>query len=146
MTVFGGKTGPCAWALVRGKNTEAMADTFMANLEQTVNEVAAGGVILDVLHDVEMPSATQRRRIVEVIKSAPNVKLVAGHAIVLNSPMGRGLITAINWAVPPVFAEKLFPNPASALEWLTELNPAVDGRAVLTAMTKADAEFPHLRW
>ena len=103
-------------------------------------------LILDITHDVPMPTAVQRKRITEIIGNAANTRLLAGHALVVNSPVGRGALTAINWVVRPKFDEKVFGNPKDAVAWLVERNPALDGAALLGDLSRAVPELAKLRW
>lgn len=118
----------------------------MAYLRKVVCFPVRGQLVVDFLHDVPMPTPLQRRRLVDVLKSSDKLHLVAGHALVVNSTFGRGLLTAINWVVRPPFEEQLFAAPEPALRWLEQQNPAFDSRQLLQDVRRASPEFKSLKW
>ena len=146
MAFYRGKVGPCFWAMVIGELDDATVGVFVENLTAVVDTITQGEVVLDVLFDVPMPSPVQRRKIVTALRGAAALEVTSGHALAINSPIGRGLLTAINWTVRPPYPEKIFSRPADAAAWLHELEPAVDPEAVLTDMGRVAPEFRVLRW
>ena len=129
-----------------GRFSDEDVEGFLSHLREAVANLGPGELILDVTHDVPMPTPVQRRRITEIIGKAPNTHLLAGHALVVNSPVGRGALTAINWVVRPKFEEKIFGNPQDAVAWLAQRNPALDGAALLRELARAVPELATLRW
>lgn len=105
-------------------------------------------VVLTVLNGAPMPSVTRRRRLTETISSAQanGGYLFAGHAVVTNNSVTRGLLTALNWVVKPKYDERVFKAPAPALEWLTPRCPALQPSAVVADLNRANPEFDFLRW
>lgn len=146
MTLVTGRTGPCAWSVIQGSITEAKMEAFTAYLRDVADKIAPGQVVLDILRDVSMPTPVQRRQIVDTLNASPKLELVAGHALVINSMMGRGLLTAINWVVKPPFEEKLCADPAEALKWLQSRNDAIDAGDILRDIRSAVPEFDQFTW
>lgn len=146
MTLYSGDAGPCAWSLIHGDLDEPTIEAFLTYLRGLAQHAVPGQLVLDMCFDIPMPTPVQRRRIVEVLQSSPKLELVAGHALVINSTIGRGLITAINWVVRPPFEEKLFSRPEQAFEWLAERNPSFDGDRLLRSVRAAHPDFDRLRW
>lgn len=146
MTVYSGHVGPCAWSVVQGALDDETIEGFLSYLRGVADDAAPGQLVLDMCHDLPMPTPVQRRRIIEVLNGSKKLDLVAGHALVVNSTIGRGLLTAINWVVTPRFEEKLFARPDQAFEWLAERNPAFDADALLAAVRAAHPGFDQLRW
>lgn len=103
-------------------------------------------LVLDITHEMPMPTAVQRRRIVEVLSSVPDLSFIAGHALVVTSTVGRGLLTAINWVVRPGFDEKVFSNPQEALPWLVQRNSAFDPDRFMQTLRAAVPELDTLQW
>lgn len=146
MAVFTGKAGVCHWALVRGGFDDDAASTFIAHLRHVSASVQEGQLVLDLLHDIPMPTALQRRQIVDVLQSSGRLHLVRGHALVSNAAIGRGVLTAVTWVVRPPFEEKVFSNPDDAMAWMKERNPAFDPVALTESIRRAFADFERLRW
>lgn len=129
-----------------GKFSDSDVERFLAHLRDAVAHLEKGDLILDITHDMPMPTAVQRKRITEIIGGAARTDLLAGHALVVNSPVGRGALTAINWVVRPRFDEKIFGDPKHAVAWLAERNPALDAQALLGDLARAVPALASLRW
>lgn len=136
----------CHWALVRGGFDDDAASTFIAHLRHMSANVQEGQLVLDLLHDIPMPTALQRRQIVEVLQRSDRLHLVRGHALVSNAAIGRGVLTAVNWVLRPPFEEKVFSKPDDAMGWLKERNSAFDSVALTASIRRAFADFERLRW
>lgn len=146
MSVVTGRTGACAWSVVQGNITEAKVALFTAYLRDVADKIVPGQVVLDIVQDVPMPTPVQRRQIVDTLNGSPKLELVAGHALVINSMMGRGLLTAINWIVKPPFEEKLFADPMEALRWLQSRNDELCADDILSDIRSAVPEFDQFTW
>jgi len=146
VTICSGHVGPCAWSVVEGALDEETIERFLRYLRGVADDAVEGQLVLDMCHDLPMPTPVQRRRIIEVLNGSTKLDRVAGHALVINSTIGRGLLTAINWVVTPRFEERLFARPEQAFEWLEERNPSLDRVGVLQAVRAAHPHFDALRW
>lgn len=125
MTHWFGRFGPVSWSVVSGNVTPDVFDAFCDHLEALAKRQDPGQLVLDIFHDISRPTAIQRQRAANILANAPNLKLVAGHAFVTNSVVGRGALTAINWMFKKEFPERVFPNPPDAMAWLAQQNPAL---------------------
>ncbi|MEZ4231044.1 MAG: hypothetical protein R3B89_17850 [Polyangiaceae bacterium] len=103
-------------------------------------------VVLDVCYDIPLPKPMHRKLIADAVESIPDKSHVAGHALVSNSTVAQGVLTAINWFVKPDFPEKVFGDPAAALAWLNAQLPSLSPRRVLDAISRDVPEFDRLRW
>lgn len=146
MPLHTGSVGPCRWSLVQGNFGEEETTGFYAYLREMVRTVRPQQLVLDIAYDTPMPSPLQRRQIIEILSSSPDLGLVAGHALVMNTTLGRGLLTAINWVVRPPFEEQVFSEPSAAMRWLKERNPALDLEALRRDILRACPGFDALRW
>lgn len=146
MTLYSGTEGTCAWTLIVGALDDQTVERFTTNLKALVTAPAPGQIVLDMLFDVPMPTAVQRRRIVDVLQSAPDLDKATAHALVINNSIGRGLLTAINWVVQPAFDEKIFSKPDDALTWLTERSTSFDGSRILESIRREVPDFHQLMW
>ena len=146
MSFVSGRSGPCEWALIQGDLDDTSTDQFVTHLRDVATRIQPGQVVLDITRNVSMPSPVQRKRIVDVLQSSSKLDVVAGHALVISSTLGRGLMTAINWVVRPPFEERICANPVEALEWLKSLNPALEPANVLASIERASPGFARLTW
>src|SRR5262249_48964677 len=77
-------------------------------------------IVLHVgIHPTVM-TAVQRKRVSEFTKENPAglAEAVIAAAIVSDSAVVRGLITAINWFAPPPFPQRIFAHRSEAEAWL----------------------------
>jgi hypothetical protein len=146
MSFHGGALGSCRWSCLVGDLTPQDEADFLQHLRSMIGSVVPGMVVLDITHDMPMPSAVQRKKITDILGSRRDLHIIGGHAFVSNSPMGRGLLTAINWVIRPPFEESVFSRPVDAIAWLAQRNRTVDGASVLQSITRAFPGFEQLRW
>ncbi len=146
VTIHTGRAGPCAWSVIQGDLDEETLEGFLAHLRDVAEHVVPGQLVLDMCHDLSMPTPVQRQRIVEVLNGLPVLDQIGGHALVINSTIGRGLLTAINWVVTPRWEEKLFGSPQEAFGWLEEQNSEFDADALLRSVRATHPDFDQLRW
>lgn len=147
MTFYCGFVDDCAWAVLLGEVPEAEIDAFVAHIGEVGQIDSPQRVVLDIAHDISLPTPLQRKKIASAVEGALAAKrLVAGHALATNSVAARGVLTAINWFVPKSFPEKVFSDPRAALEWLRTLNGAVDPTSVLAQIANDVPHFRTLRW
>ncbi|MGB5694650.1 MAG: hypothetical protein WBM46_03275 [Polyangiales bacterium] len=82
------------------------------------------------LRGVQRMDAARRRRFVQwaQLHSPTARKLVIGYAVVIDSKLMAGVVTAVLWLMRPPAPMRVFSNPADAEAWLfsldTELYPA----------------------
>ncbi|AKF11786.1 STAS/SEC14 domain-containing protein [Sandaracinus amylolyticus] len=67
-------------------------------------------------------TSLQRKRMSEFAKTNERMlaKVIVATAIVADSPVVRGIITAINWLAPPPYAQRVFARRGEAETWLRE--------------------------
>ena len=80
------------------------------------------------------PTAAQRRRAAEVMAEdqALSKRFNVANALVYDSALLRGMITAITWITPPPVPMQSFATPEPALRWLDELYAAATSAALPT--------------
>lgn len=84
-----------------------------------------------VLHDlrgVRSMGPDRRRRFVEYANTHMDSvrRLIAGYAVLLDSQIMRGVVTAVLWFVRPPCPMKVFTKERDAEEWLATLEPTVN--------------------
>jgi hypothetical protein len=76
-------------------------------------------IVVDAAQASGMGSSVVRKRAAESLKERS--ALLAAHcpayAFVLTSMVTRGVLTAVNWAVPPPCPQKTFGTRAEAVAW-----------------------------
>ncbi len=140
-----GESGLCRWMCGSGTIAPGDVDGFVAHIRAT--RPRRGLVMIDFVHSISTPSAADRRLIAEavreVLSSSPDI---AGHALVSNSSVARGVMTAINWMAKTPFPESTFATPALGLAWAAQLSPTIDPGAILADLHEQVPGFASLRW
>ena len=77
-----------------------------------------------VAHSPRMPSASHRKALAELAESELGPRLQR-HAIVSNSAIAQGVVTALSWLSRKPYEEKIFRTPTDAIAWLQERHPHV---------------------
>jgi hypothetical protein len=76
------------------------------------------------LRDVQRMDARRRRRFVEWAKlHSPTAReLIIGYAVLIDSKIMAGVVTAVLWFMRPPCPMKVFSNPSDAEAWLFSLD------------------------
>jgi len=147
MTMATGQLGSCHFQVMYGTASGADWERFADHLIDTVGpRLAPGDVVLDLWHDVGAPPAQARARFTRRFLEAPSARHVRAHALVTNSLLSRGALTAINWVIQRPFAERVFARPDEALPWLVEHAPDLDVARLRAAIEAAAPGVFDLRW
>lgn len=147
MPFVSGEVGPCKWSVIRGTPTTADLAGFVAHIGRLTARKGERVVVLDLAHDITLPTSIQRKIITDAVEALPDKQLVVAHALVTNSAAARGVLTAINWFVKNrPFDERVFSRPGDALSWLAEELPSVEPDVVLQSISDEAPAFSHLRW
>ncbi|MCA9642366.1 MAG: hypothetical protein KC492_16810 [Myxococcales bacterium] len=147
MALYSGQVGACFWTCVMG----AFSDEEAAQFAEGILRLGAltrsqDIVVLDVCYDIPLPKPMHRKLIADAVEAIPDKSHVVGHALVSNSTVAQGVLTAINWFVKPVFPEKVFRDPSSGVAWLSAQLPSLSPRRILDAMAQDVPGFERLRW
>lgn len=92
----------------------AFGDAMRALLARKVNHA----IIFDTGGLFTM-NAKQRAMMAALTKetAAESARYVVCACVVIDNPLARGVITAINWIAPPTFEQKFMPSIAEAEAW-----------------------------
>lgn len=96
-----------------------------------VDTAMSRGTQFGIVHDIRgMPGldAVQRKQFADYIeqKEGQLRDLIVGHAVVVDSAVERGIVTAVLWIRPAPFAVKVFTNERKAKEWIVgQLSSAI---------------------
>jgi hypothetical protein len=136
----------CQWALVRGRLNEDTIASFVEHVKRVASGHRPGLLVLDMAHDISAPNPLQRKLITDAVNDGTGKDFIAAHAVVSNSAIARGVLTAVNWFVTSrPYAERVFSNPREALTWLAT-HGDVDVEAALRDISTAAPPFETLRW
>ncbi|AUX47620.1 uncharacterized protein SOCE26_091420 [Sorangium cellulosum] len=102
---------------------EQLSDQEFAELADTLDGLFLRGGKFAVLMDARAapPLAAKRRQVLGARAAASYARhpgQMAGLAVVLRSPLQRGIFTAIHWIVRPPHEAQAFSTLADAEEWL----------------------------
>jgi len=140
-----GETGLCRWMCGSGTIAPGEVDIFVAHIRGT--RPRPGLVMVDLVHDISTPSAADRRHIAEAVRTVLSTSPdIAGHALISNSAVARGVMTAINWVAKTPFPEGTFSTPADGLAWAAQRSPTIDPAAMLAVLHEQVPGFASLRW
>lgn len=140
-----GETGLARWSCGRGTVSPGDVDVFVRHIRET--RPRPGLVMVDLMHDISTPSASERRQIADAVRDTlTGIKIIAGHVVVTNSPVARGVLTAVNWIVKTPFPETTSSTPAAGLAWARAQSPALDVDAVLAEINAQVPWWSGLRW
>lgn len=149
VTFFSGAVGLCRWSLTHGRLSADDLAGYLANVNRLADLGGKPHVVLDIAHDISLPTPVQRKTIADAVQALPlgSKRLIAGHAVVVNSAIGRGVLTAINWFVSErPFAERVFASPDKALLWLAERLPETSPGLVLADIGRQAPHFRSFTW
>lgn len=140
-----GETGLCRWSCVRGELGPGDLATFVGHIRGT--RTRPGLVMVDITHDISPPTAAERRDIADAVRDClAGTTGIAGHVVVSNSAVARGVLTAVNWMVKTPFPEHVASSPEAGLAWARKHSPELDVDATMKAIAREVPWFSALRW
>jgi len=107
-----------------GRDPESIdQDSFYAEFRRVTERDERTFFVHD-LRGVQRMDARRRRRFVQWAKlhSPTARKLIVGYAVLINSKLMGGVVTAVLWLMRPPCPMKVFSNPADAEAWLFSLD------------------------
>jgi hypothetical protein len=135
MAVWGGINGGVAWTYFHADITQAVWDEYLGLMEALVAQDLPSLSLILFARQSDTPNAAMRRQIGEFMKSQKHLlKKVQANAMVLDSPLARGTLTAINWLIQKPFPEKTFKDGHAAMAWLAEHDANVDVDELVAGM------------
>jgi len=140
-----GETGLIRWSCVRGDLGPDDIDAFVGHLRGTRSR--PGLIMFDITHDISPPTAPERRDIADAVRDTlASTSGIAGHVVVSNSAVARGVLTAINWMVKTPFPEHVASSPTAGLVWAKQQSPELDVDAFQEAVAHEVPWYAALRW
>jgi hypothetical protein len=113
------------WPIVRVTYRQSMtageAKQFYERLAGYLKRNQRFALLFDA-RPADVPSAQERAQIAEFWKetAADSSRLLAGVAVVLKTPVGRGVISVVLWAYTPPFPVRAFSTLFDGEKWLRE--------------------------
>ena len=146
MTLYAGFRMGCHWQVLVGPADEASWTQLIDRLIGLEAVVEPGDIVLDLWFDAGMPSSKNRARFTSEFTRSVITQRVQAHALVTNSTLSRGVLTAINWVIKRPFQERVFAQPADGLAWIGSLKPDLDIGALRRDIEMAVPGFTSLHW
>jgi hypothetical protein len=122
--IWVGAHGGVCWAYFHGDFSADEFQRYVEKVQASMAQPSFAGAMLTVAHSPKMPSATQRKQLTDLVTTGAAEKLKR-HAIVSDSVVARGVVTAMNWVARKPFEERIFATPEAAIAWLREQIPDV---------------------
>lgn len=114
------------WPILRvtfdGSLTPSEVDAYLSHCAGLLGRREHMGLLIDA-RKADIPDAKTRARFVEFfdVQRPRTRRYIAGMAVVLNTAMGRGVLTALTWMESPAFPVKSFEHASEARLWLKDL-------------------------
>ncbi|MFH1809970.1 MAG: STAS/SEC14 domain-containing protein [Pseudomonadota bacterium] len=126
MTAWNGLAGGVCWTCFHGsldaKGWQSDVDHLASLVDTGLEHIA----ILMVVSQSESPTAPQRKQIADFMqRNAEALRKVKANAMVMDSAMARGALTALSWLFKKPFEEKVFSTFDAALDWLVQKDAGV---------------------
>lgn len=139
MSAWFGVTGDCWWAYGRGTYSEADWARNIQHLRDCRKATELKATFVTVGYQTSAPTVAQRKMVADFFSECDQRTLanIRGHAVVTDSVIVRGALTAINWVCRKKHPDAVFGSPQEALHWLAELSPETKPDEVLRAMRQA---------
>src|SRR4051794_1438078 len=112
------RAGSTLWVTPPAHLTDAAMDGILDELRENLRGHEPYAIVFDMTH-ADVPDALQRRKLVDhMAANADAIKrLVRGLAVVVPSPIFRGIITALFWLAPPEVPHAMFAMKHDAFAW-----------------------------
>lgn len=102
-------------------------------------------LLLTIAWKTPPPDGKQRKFMAELIGNGAMSKQLKRHAMVTESMLIRGVMTALNWIRPKPYLEQAFADVHSAVAWLREDAPDIDEPEILAQLRGRLQTHPELR-
>jgi len=112
------------WPLQRVEWPRVTTDAFVCSLEADITAVLRRREHYANLSvcpaDMKVPSSKQRAELARMQRAFADDlrRYCVADAVVMPSPITRGVVTVINWLAPPGQPQKAFADVPSALAWI----------------------------
>lgn len=138
MTQKQGIDGNCVWSVMDGPIIQSEWDAYVANLRRAVKlGVGYCDTVFNIVGKKSIPNAAQRKQVADLFAEfADVIAMVKGHAVVTDSKLALGVMTALGWVVKKPFKEKVFSDPNQAMDWLESLSTQFQRHELIAALRR----------
>lgn len=127
---WSGRVGRVWWFYHVGPSTEETWHQYLKMVEAMLS-VEREATLAFFAHRAEAPRPVQRQQLADFIeRKRSQLHRLDRFALVVDSALQRGALTAVNWLVKKPFEERIFNSPLAAIKWLTEKHPQPNPGAV----------------
>ena len=134
MAIFTGRVANCLWTYGHGKLSTAEWEAFVSGQRRVLRSAPRPTTMLTVTHEAVPPNANERKLLAEMLRSG-DADSILGHAMVTDSALVRGVLTALDWVVKKPFKESVFGDAREAIRWLATITPELRVTEVVLAIT-----------
>jgi hypothetical protein len=129
-----GRMGRLWWFYYTGPCTEETWDQYLEMVKRMLDSWQPA-TLLCLAHRADAPNPLQRKKMADFInRNRIELRRLDRFALVVDSVLHRGAITAINWLVGKPFDERVFNSPLAAIKWLAEPHAELDREEIRTAI------------
>ena len=125
MSYWSGFHSGCWWSYFEGQITEMDWESFLAFSRRSYTKGRPGDVILTIPYRASAPSPLMRQELAKLIDVTRGGNPITHHAFATDSRLILAINTAINWLSRKPYQERTFGDPAEAIAWLAQCNPAI---------------------
>lgn len=105
------------WVFFNGQFSHEDVQRLLTFLGEKIPELGPGALMFSFANSPRMFNAEERQALVELVRSG-GLQALKRNAIVTNNSIARGILTAMNWIIAKPYDEKIFADPAAAIDWL----------------------------
>ena len=126
MSMFKGFASNCMWTYMTGEPfSQEVWDRRLQTAFDSSQPLTEKATLLTIGWQSAAPPARARQQLAARLASSEQyLRAIAGSAMVFDSKIARGTLTAINWIARKPYPEKVFGHLDEALAWLSRLTPA----------------------
>lgn len=126
--------GVC-WSYFHGRWTDDTWPAYIAHFDRLFAVNPGRLSLLTITSETDTPSAAQRAELARWMKAhAELMNLVRASAMVMDSAVARGALTALNWVVSKPWTERVFARTIDGVQWLGQEDPSVVPHALLATL------------
>jgi hypothetical protein len=136
MHAFSSVAANCRWSYLTGEPfDEQLWRQYIQTCFELSQQLSARATMLTLGLSGALPPPSARRELARHLKQLDaKLLMFAGSAMVFDSALARGSLTAINWIVKKPYPEKVFADVNAALTWLSSLRAEFDAEAVWSSI------------
>jgi len=146
MPFWSGRVGNCLWSYAHDKASTSDWESYLAAHRRALTTAPRPTTMLTVVYQASPPNAGERKMLADMVRGSADA--ILAHAMVADTAIARGVLTALDWLVKKPFKESVFSDVREGVRWLTTFTPELRVTEIVLAIAAAvphDALMPDLR-